>query len=76
MALASITPRAPVAKPKLQAEASRFDRRLEEILQHAADVFYEKGYEGASMRETMESMLDAERAAGLRRLADDRIDLS
>jgi AcrR family transcriptional regulator len=58
MALASITPRAPVAKPKLQAEASRFDRRLEEILQHAADVFYEKGYEGASMR-------DLSRASGM-----------
>ena len=33
-------------------------------------------FDGATMRETMESMLDAERAAGLRRLADDRIDLS
>jgi hypothetical protein len=33
-------------------------------------------FEGATMRETMESMLDAERAAGLRRLAEDRIDLS
>jgi len=33
-------------------------------------------FEGARMRETMESMLDAERAADLRRLAEDRIDLS
>ena len=24
-----------------------FDRRLGEILRHATDVFYEKGYEGA-----------------------------
>ncbi len=30
---------------------SRFDRRLAEILSTAADVFYEKGYEGASMRD-------------------------
>jgi TetR/AcrR family transcriptional regulator, cholesterol catabolism regulator len=31
--------------------ASRFDRRLAEILTHATDVFCKKGYEGASMRE-------------------------
>ncbi|HEU5400666.1 MAG TPA: TetR/AcrR family transcriptional regulator [Terriglobales bacterium] len=30
---------------------SRFDRRLGEILAAAAEVFYEKGYEGASMRD-------------------------
>jgi AcrR family transcriptional regulator len=30
---------------------SRFDRRLAEILTTAADVFFEKGYEGASMRD-------------------------
>ncbi len=30
---------------------SRFERRLSEILAAAAEVFYEKGYEGASMRE-------------------------
>jgi TetR/AcrR family transcriptional regulator, cholesterol catabolism regulator len=30
---------------------SRFDRRLAKILTHATDVFYEKGYEGASMRD-------------------------
>ena len=58
MALASITPRVPLAKSKLQAEASRFDRRLEEILQHAVGVFCEKGYEGASMR-------DLSRASGI-----------
>jgi len=33
-------------------------------------------FEGARMRETMESMLDAEREARLRQLAEDRIDLS
>src|SRR3954467_14793379 len=30
---------------------SRYDRRLSEILSHATTVFYEKGYEGASMRD-------------------------
>jgi hypothetical protein len=33
-------------------------------------------FEGATMRESMESMLDAERAAGIERLRNDRIDLS
>jgi hypothetical protein len=32
-------------------------------------------YDGATMRETMESFLDADRAAGLERLRADRIDL-
>ena len=30
---------------------SRFDRRLGSILVHATEVFYEKGYDGASMRD-------------------------
>jgi TetR/AcrR family transcriptional regulator, cholesterol catabolism regulator len=33
------------------ASDSRFDRRLGKILAHATAVFYEKGYEGASMRD-------------------------
>jgi AcrR family transcriptional regulator len=37
---------------------SRFDRRLSKILLHAAEVFYEKGYAGASMR-------DLSRASGI-----------
>src|SRR5689334_24835305 len=37
---------------------SRFDRRLGKVLQHAAQIFCEKGYEGASMR-------DLSRAAGM-----------
>jgi len=37
---------------------TRFDRRLAKILGHATEVFYEKGYEGASMR-------DLSRAAGM-----------
>src|SRR5580693_7577429 len=36
----------------------RFERRLSKILAHAAEVFYEKGYEGASMR-------DLSRASGM-----------
>jgi AcrR family transcriptional regulator len=38
--------------------ATRFDKRLAEILAHATDVFCEKGYEGASMR-------DLSRASGI-----------
>jgi TetR/AcrR family transcriptional regulator, cholesterol catabolism regulator len=38
--------------------ANRFDRRLGEILDHATEVFYLKGYEGASMR-------DLSRATGM-----------
>ena len=37
---------------------SRFDRRLGKILEHATEVFDEKGYEGASMR-------DLSRATGM-----------
>jgi TetR/AcrR family transcriptional regulator, cholesterol catabolism regulator len=33
------------------APETRFDQRLAEILKHATEVFYEKGYEGASMRD-------------------------
>ncbi|HLV86179.1 MAG TPA: TetR/AcrR family transcriptional regulator [Candidatus Sulfotelmatobacter sp.] len=38
--------------------ASRYDKRLAEILRHATDVFCKKGYEGASMR-------DLSRATGM-----------
>jgi AcrR family transcriptional regulator len=37
---------------------TRFDRRLGKILAHATEVFYDKGYEGASMR-------DLSRASGM-----------
>jgi AcrR family transcriptional regulator len=40
------------------APATRFDRRLAEILSHATEVFCKKGYEGASMR-------DLSRASGM-----------
>ena len=35
----------------VRAPESRYDRRLAEILTHATEVFCEKGYEGASMRD-------------------------
>jgi AcrR family transcriptional regulator len=41
-----------------RAPATRFDRRLAEILAHATEVFCKKGYEGASMR-------DLSRASGM-----------
>src|SRR5579872_682651 len=37
------------------AAKTRFDRRLGKILLHATEVFYEKGYEGASMRDLARS---------------------
>jgi TetR/AcrR family transcriptional regulator, cholesterol catabolism regulator len=40
------------------SKATRFDRRMAQILTHATDVFCEKGYEGASMR-------DLSRASGM-----------
>jgi AcrR family transcriptional regulator len=48
-------------RPALQRDEamdSRFDRRLGKLLRHAAHIFCEKGYEGASMR-------DLSRAAGM-----------
>jgi AcrR family transcriptional regulator len=53
---------AQVSGRRRASEASRvqqrFERRLSKILAHAAEVFYEKGYEGASMR-------DLSRASGM-----------
>src|ERR1700755_3499412 len=45
-------------RTKAAISQSRFDRRLGEILGHAAEVFCDKGYEGASMR-------DLSRATGM-----------
>src|ERR1700693_3203748 len=36
---------------KAPAPATRFDKRLAQILAHATEVFCKKGYEGASMRQ-------------------------
>src|SRR5512138_1700681 len=54
-------PTATPARKRTSAPAEsdrRFERRLGEILRHATDVFDEKGYEGASMR-------DLSRATGM-----------
>jgi len=44
--------------PVLSRTQQRFERRLAKILVHATDVFYDRGYEGASMR-------DLARASGM-----------
>jgi TetR/AcrR family transcriptional regulator, cholesterol catabolism regulator len=48
----SVRRRGNIAPPVAE---SRFDRRLGKILAHATEVFYEKGYEGASMRDLARS---------------------
>src|SRR5262249_58622326 len=72
MGMSSVTPRSSVLRSEgrkgrassfareagAEALDSRFDRRLAVVLQHAAHIFCEKGYEGASMR-------DLSRAAGM-----------
>src|SRR4029077_12708565 len=45
-------------RPRRTASDARFRRRLGEVLDHATEVFCEKGYEGASMR-------DLSRASGM-----------
>jgi len=50
--------RGSVRRSRLVQPQSRFDQRLGQILAHATDVFDEKGYEGASMR-------DLSRASGM-----------
>lgn len=51
------TSRVSTRVPRVAPE-TRFDRTLAKILAHATDVFYEKGYEGASIR-------DLSRASGM-----------
>src|SRR5215471_8699589 len=61
MASSSPSPSQPVLRrraPATTAGDTRFNRRLAKILVHATDVFYQKGYEGASMR-------DLSRASGV-----------
>jgi TetR/AcrR family transcriptional regulator, cholesterol catabolism regulator len=59
--MASVTTAARVSVRRhrgASAPATRFDRRLAEILTHATEVFCKRGYEGASMR-------DLSRASGM-----------
>jgi TetR/AcrR family transcriptional regulator, cholesterol catabolism regulator len=59
MASTSPTRRLPARnQPTMPPAATRYDRRLAEILTHATEVFCKKGYEGASMR-------DLSRASGM-----------
>ncbi len=52
MGTPSTTARIPARRnPVITAPATRYDRRLAEILVHATEVFCKKGYEGASMRD-------------------------
>jgi TetR/AcrR family transcriptional regulator, cholesterol catabolism regulator len=53
-AMPAVSARQHVTEP-MSSSKSRFDRRLRKILLHATDVFYEKGYEGASMRDLARS---------------------
>jgi AcrR family transcriptional regulator len=48
---ATVRLRYPQAPEHSSAPDKRFDRRLAEILDYATEVFAEKGYEGASMRD-------------------------
>jgi AcrR family transcriptional regulator len=54
MASSSVTS----AASRRQHLETRFDRQMAKLLEHATAVFYEKGYEGASMR-------DLSRASGM-----------
>jgi TetR/AcrR family transcriptional regulator, cholesterol catabolism regulator len=58
MATLSTARRMSAHHPAAIAPATRYDRRLAEILIHATEVFCKKGYEGASMR-------DLSRASGM-----------
>jgi AcrR family transcriptional regulator len=58
MASPSTAARVSARRHRAAVPATRFDRRLAEILAHATDVFCKKGYEGASMR-------DLSRASGM-----------
>jgi AcrR family transcriptional regulator len=59
MASSSIETRTSPRRPRsILNKGTRFDQRLSEILTHATDVFCDKGYEGASMR-------DLSRASGM-----------
>jgi AcrR family transcriptional regulator len=58
MASPSTTTRVSASRHRSVPAATRFDQRLSEIVVHATNVFCEKGYAGASMR-------DLSRASGM-----------
>jgi TetR/AcrR family transcriptional regulator, cholesterol catabolism regulator len=52
----AVTSAVPQRRPPVAPRPeTRFDRRLAKIIVHATNVFYEKGYEGASMRDLARS---------------------
>src|ERR1039457_4152374 len=51
-------PTSPLPDSPASNSDSRYDRQLAKILEHATAIFYEKGYEGASIR-------DLSRASGM-----------
>jgi AcrR family transcriptional regulator len=52
----AVTSAVPYRRPlRAPRPDTRFDRRLSKIIVHATNVFYEKGYEGASMRDLARS---------------------
>jgi TetR/AcrR family transcriptional regulator, cholesterol catabolism regulator len=51
-------PNSPLPDSTASSSDSRYDRQLAKILEHATAIFYEKGYEGASIR-------DLSRASGM-----------
>jgi AcrR family transcriptional regulator len=53
-----MTPTSPMSDSTAASSDSRYDRQLAKILEHATAIFYEKGYEGASIR-------DLSRASGM-----------
>jgi TetR/AcrR family transcriptional regulator, cholesterol catabolism regulator len=53
-----MTPITPLPDVATSTTDSRYDRQLAKILDHATAIFYEKGYEGASIR-------DLSRASGM-----------
>jgi AcrR family transcriptional regulator len=53
-----MSPTSPVPDSTVANSDSRYDRQLAKIVEHATAIFYEKGYEGASIR-------DLSRASGI-----------
>jgi AcrR family transcriptional regulator len=53
-----MSPTSPVPGATVANSDSRYDRQLAKIVEHATAIFYEKGYEGASIR-------DLSRASGM-----------
>ena len=51
----AMAPASASSSPSRRKTETRFDRQMAKILEHGTAVFYEKGYEGASMRDLSRS---------------------